>query len=77
MPVLTRCRVKKPEDQAMRPSPNPKKLKKAAKKLQEEKKKGKKATKETKDKEEKAAEKPIKTPSPKPILKKTEDMGGN
>ena len=57
----------------MRPSPNPKKLKKAAKKIQEEKKQVGKAAKGKKD--EKVGQN-TKTPSPKPILKKTEDMGG-
>ena len=69
MPVLTRCRSKTPEGRAMRPSPNPKKLKKAAKKLRENKKAPEGA--KTALKAENSAV--VKTPSPKPILKSKEE----
>ena len=63
MPTLTRCRAKTPESDALRASPNPHKLKKAAKKVKESKAK----TSEAKD---------LKTPSPRPILKEPQDTLG-
>ena len=86
MPVLTRCRGKTPEGEAMKASPNPKKLKQAARRLKEAKKKaetqkntGKAKKKEKVDtgkakKEEKVGP-TLKTPSPKPILKKAMRWG--
>ena len=68
MPVMTRRRTKKPQSEAMKPSPNGKKLKQAVKKM--------KAEKEQKRKEAEAKEKTLKTPSPKPILKASEDGFG-
>lgn len=61
MPVLRRCRSKTPAKEAMKASPDPRKLKKAAKSVktkQKEKVKGPLTSTES-----------VKTPSPKPILK--------
>ena len=97
MPVLTRCRGKTPEGEAMKASPNPKKLKQAARRLKEAEKKaetqkntGKAKKKEKVDtgkakkeekvdtgkaKKEEKVEPTLKTPSPKPILKKAMRWG--
>ena len=70
MPVLTRCRGKTPEGEAMKASPNPKKLKQAARKLKEAKKNAEQKEKAGKAKDGEAVEPTLMTPSPKPILKK-------
>ena len=62
MPVLTRCRSKMPEMDALKASPNPRKLKKAAQKVKASKKKASPKAEE------------LKTPPPKPILKKKKDF---
>lgn len=61
MGVLTRCRSKTPESEAMRPSPNPRKLKKAAKKVKAMKKGGNSGSED------------FKTPPPRSILKTLKD----
>lgn len=57
MPVLTRCRSKMSQMDALKASPNPRKLKKAAQKVKADRKKSLKAEE-------------LKTPPTKSILKK-------